>query len=46
MLQITQVGRLMVPVSDQDAAIPFYRDRVAMARCRCWSSFVTTTVTS
>lgn len=26
MLQITQVGRVMVPVSDQDAAIAFYTE--------------------
>ena len=28
MPQITQVGRVMVPVADQDAAIAFYRDKL------------------
>jgi catechol 2,3-dioxygenase-like lactoylglutathione lyase family enzyme len=28
MPEITQVGRVMVPVSDQDSAIAFYRDKL------------------
>ena len=31
MLQITQVGRVMVPVSDQDAAIAFYTNTLGFS---------------
>jgi catechol 2,3-dioxygenase-like lactoylglutathione lyase family enzyme len=31
MLQITQVGRVLVPVSDQDAAIAFYTDTLGFS---------------
>jgi catechol 2,3-dioxygenase-like lactoylglutathione lyase family enzyme len=31
MPQITQVGRVMVPVSDQDAAIAFYTERLGFS---------------
>ena len=31
MPQITQVGRVMVPVSDQDAGIAFYTDRLGFS---------------
>jgi catechol 2,3-dioxygenase-like lactoylglutathione lyase family enzyme len=31
MLQITQVGRVLVPVSDQDAAIAFYTDKLGFS---------------
>ena len=31
MLQITQVGRVMVPVSDQDAAIAFYTETLGFS---------------
>jgi catechol 2,3-dioxygenase-like lactoylglutathione lyase family enzyme len=31
MLQITQVGRVMVPVNDQDAAIAFYTDTLGFS---------------
>jgi lactoylglutathione lyase len=31
MMEITQVGRVMVPVSDQDAAIAFYRDKLGFS---------------
>lgn len=31
MPQISRVGRVMVPVSDQDAAIAFYRDKLGFA---------------
>ena len=31
MAQITQVGRVMVPVSDQDAAIAFYTDTLGFS---------------
>ena len=31
MLKITQVGRVMVPVSDQDAAIGFYTDKLGFS---------------
>jgi catechol 2,3-dioxygenase-like lactoylglutathione lyase family enzyme len=31
MPQITQVGRVMVPVADQDAAIAFYTDRLGFS---------------
>jgi catechol 2,3-dioxygenase-like lactoylglutathione lyase family enzyme len=31
MLQVTQVGRVMVPVRDQDAAIAFYKDTLGFS---------------
>jgi catechol 2,3-dioxygenase-like lactoylglutathione lyase family enzyme len=31
MVQITQVGRVLVPVSDQDAAIAFYTDTLGFS---------------
>ena len=31
MPRITQIGRVMVPVSDQDAAIAFYRDKLGFS---------------
>jgi catechol 2,3-dioxygenase-like lactoylglutathione lyase family enzyme len=31
MLEITQVGRVMVPVGDRDAAIAFYRDKLGFS---------------
>jgi catechol 2,3-dioxygenase-like lactoylglutathione lyase family enzyme len=31
MPQITQVGRVMVPVADQDSAIAFYRDKLGFS---------------
>jgi hypothetical protein len=32
---ITKVGRVMVPVSDQDEAIRFYTTAGVLASCRC-----------
>jgi catechol 2,3-dioxygenase-like lactoylglutathione lyase family enzyme len=42
MPEITQVGRVMVPVSDQDSAIAFYRDKLGFEVPRTFRSATAT----